>query len=43
MVGEKERKREDLKRESTHTYKNDSHDFLLFQKETDGVDEIAIS
>lgn len=26
-----------IKRESTHTYKNDSHDFLLFQKEMDGV------
>lgn len=42
MVGEKERKREYQKRK--HTLKHDSHDFLLFQKEMDGVvNEIGIS
>lgn len=30
------KKREDQKRKHTH-FKNDSHDFLLFQKEMDGV------
>lgn len=41
---ERERKKGGkIKRESTHL-KNDSHDFLLFQKEMDGVvNEIGIS
>lgn len=38
MIGEREREKrgEDQKRKHTHL-KNDSHDFLLFQKEMDGV------
>lgn len=42
--GRREGKKKGISQKRKHTQlKHDSHDFLLFQKEMDGVDEIDIS